>query len=342
MHDTSVSNRGPDVEIERVRGSSTRAPWLVLTHHLPPEPAYFRVKVGRRLERIGALALKSSVYVLPSSDEALEDFQWLLQEIVAGGGEATLCAATFVDGSTHASLVARFREARARDYDEVARSARKLLDELGRRDGDDDGPAGRLEARARRLMRRLEEVRSQDRLDAEGRMAAEHEVARVRTALLGEPVEACGGESRPRDVGRGRTWVTRSNVRVDRIASAWLIRRFIDPAARFAFVTARGYEPAAGELRFDMFEGEFTHVGDGCTFETLLDRFGLDDPALAALGEIVHDIDCKDDKFGRAEAPGVASLVDGIARSDATDDARLERGAALFDDLYRSLGAGAA
>ena len=137
-------------------------------------------------------------------------------------------------------------------------------------------------------------------------------------------------------------WVTRRNAHVDRTACPWLIRRFIDPEARFEFASTQGYEPSEGALRFDMFEGEFTHVGDACTFETLLDRFRLDDPALVALGEIVHDIDCKDDKFGRPEAPGVASLVDGIARSDATDDARIARGAALFDDLYRHFGAGTA
>jgi hypothetical protein len=318
------------------------APWLVLTHHLPPAPAYFRVKVGRRLERMGALALKNSVYVLPISDETLEDFQWLLQEIVAEGGEATLCAATFVDGFTHGSLVARFREESAREYEEVARSARTMLDELGPREAEDAGAAGKLEARARRLMRRLKEVTSLDHFDAEGRTAAEHDVARVRASLLGEPVGDGSGTPPPGDVGRGRTWVTRANVKVDRIASAWLIRRFIDPEARFEFASTQGYEPSEGALRFDMFEGEFTHVGDACTFETLLDRFRLDDPALVALGEIVHDIDCKDDKFGRPEAPGVASLVDGIARSDATDDARIARGAALFDDLYRHLGAGTA
>ena len=117
---------------------------------------------------------------------------------------------------------------------------------------------------------------------------------------------------------RDRTWVTRQGVYVDRIASAWLIRRFIDPQARFKFVSGKGYRPQAGELRFDMFEAEFTHEGDKCTFEVLLERGALKDPALRAIAEIIHDIDLKDDKFGRTEVAGIRTLVEGI--SIATED----------------------
>ena len=139
----------------------------------------------------------------------------------------------------------------------------------------------------------------------------------------------------------GRTWVTRAGIKVDRMASAWLIRKFIDPQARFKFVPAKGYEPQGGEVRFDMFEAEFTHEGDLCTFEVLLERFGLAEPALGSIAEIVHDVDVKDAKYGREEAPGVGQVVAGIAAAHADDEARLERGAALFDDLY-ALHSGAA
>ncbi len=133
---------------------------------------------------------------------------------------------------------------------------------------------------------------------------------------------------------RGRTWVTRTGIKMDRMASAWLIRKLIDPEARFKFVPAKGYQPERGELRFDMFEAEFTHEGELCTFEVLVQRFGLTDPALRAIAEIVHDIDLKDAKYGREEAPGIGQLVAGIAAAHADDEARLARGSALFDDLY--------
>ncbi|HVG44561.1 MAG TPA: chromate resistance protein ChrB domain-containing protein, partial [Longimicrobium sp.] len=147
---------------------------------------------------------------------------------------------------------------------------------------------------------------------------------------------------RPRDLAtgeelRGRTWVTRSGVFVDRIASAWLIRRFVDPEAHFRFIGEAKHRPAPDEVRFDMFEAEFTHEGDRCTFEVLLERLGLhDDGALAAVAEVVHDIDLKDGKFGRPETPGIELLLAGIARAEPDDERRIERGAALFDALYAS------
>jgi len=133
---------------------------------------------------------------------------------------------------------------------------------------------------------------------------------------------------------RGKVWVTREAVQIDRVASAWLIRRFIDPAARFKFVPGRAYLPRAGEVRFDMFEGEYTHEGDRCTFEVLLQRAGIDDPALAPIGEIIHDIDLKDGKYGREETSGIRTVMSGIATAHRDDEDRLARGAAVLDDLY--------
>jgi hypothetical protein len=125
------------------------------------------------------------------------------------------------------------------------------------------------------------------------------------------------------------------------MASAWLIRRFIDPDARFKFVPAKGYRPSAGELRFDMFEAEFTHEGELCTLEVLVQRFGIADPALRDIAEIVHDIDVKDAKYGREEAPGIGQVVAGIAAAHPGDEERLARGSALFEDLYALHGGGA-
>ena len=133
---------------------------------------------------------------------------------------------------------------------------------------------------------------------------------------------------------RGHVWVTRQGVHVDRIACAWLIRRFIDPQARFKFVSGKGYRPQAGELRFDMFEAEFTHEGDKCTFEVLLERGALKDPALRAIAEIIHDIDLKDDKFGRTEVAGIRTLVEGISIATEDDLERIARGTEVFNSLY--------
>lgn len=232
--------------------------WLLLIHQIPPEPGYLRVKVRRRLHKLGAAALKSSVYVLPETDEHLEDFQWLANEIIADGGDATICSATMLSGVSDEDLSMLFTGKRSDDL-------RPHISDLS---------------------------------------------------------------------PHGATWVTRRGVFVDRIASAWLIRRFIDPAAKFKFVPATGYKPLEGELRFDMFRGEYTHEGDACTFETLLNRFHLKDARLRNIAEIVHDIDCKDDKFGRDEAAGIATLLRNITAKTDDDLERIELGSRVFEQLY--------
>jgi len=243
-----------------------RSPWLLLIHQLPPTPNYLRVKVRRRLRRLGAVALKQTVYVLPNTDEALEDFQWLRQEIDSAGGSAIIAESRFVEG---------------------------ISDE------------------------------------------------EIWAALAGERTDASqpAAQAAPDRIQPGRTWVTRADVHVDRIASAWLIRRFIDPKARFKFVPARGYTPRRGDLRFDMTGAEYTHVADDCTFQTLVKRFHLRDPALTALGEIVHDIDFKESSFERDETAGIARLIDGLTLARTSDDDRLRDGSALFDALYASFAA---
>ena len=133
---------------------------------------------------------------------------------------------------------------------------------------------------------------------------------------------------------KGKTWVTRQGVHIDRIACAWLIRRFIDADARFKFVSAKNYDGKPGEARFDMFKAEFTHEGDKCTFEVMLDRLGLKDAALRAIAEIVHDIDLKDGKYGREQAAGIAHVIAGVCMTQQDDMARIERSTTLFDDTY--------
>jgi len=309
--------------------------WLLLIHQIPPKPDYLRVKIGRRLQRVGAIAIKNSVYALPNRAESLEDFQWVRSEIVEGGGGASICRAEFVDGLTNEQIESLFRGARDADYAEIADAARHVWSTLRGRDREASNQRPvRVEDELARLRKRFAAVRAVDFCDAPGRSMAEVALrtlaSEVDTSDAGAPNDDAGID---RTEYRGRVWVTRSGIFVDRIASAWLIRRFIDRDARFKFVD-ENRRPINGELRFDMFKGEFTHVGDRCTFETLLDRFGLTDPALHAIAEVVHDIDLKDEKFGREDAAGIERVLTSIVAANHNDDARLTRGAQLFDDLY--------
>jgi len=312
------------------------AGWVLLIHQIPPKPDYLRVKIGRRLQRVGAIAVKNSVYVLPDGDQSVEDFQWIRREIVDGGGDASVCRAAFIDGLTDDQLRDAFRAARDADYAEIAEAARAL--QPAARTRARFAASGRGEDEVTRLRKRFAAVAGIDFFEASGRAAADKALNAVEMKLTPANVRQAAASSRvDRGKYRARTWVTRKGVFVDRIASAWLIRRFIDPDARFRFVDPDTYRPMPGELRFDMFEGEFTHEGDRCTFETLVHRFGLEsDPALKTIAEVVHDIDMKDGKYDRPDTAGVESLLTGIARSSPNDEERVVHGGALFAALYAS------
>jgi hypothetical protein len=322
---------------DRSRSQAPANRWLLLIHQLPAKPAYFRVKIWRRLQALGAVAVKNAVYALPANEQTQEDFEWLLGEISEGGGEAMLCEARLIEGLSDQEVRALFNRARDEDYDAIATEARSIGAEVG----EDPPPEKRAEAKGQltRLRNRLAQVVGIDFFDADRRVPLEGLLAeleqRVAEPASGELPEATSSDADALQNMRGRTWVTRQGVYVDRIASAWLIRGFVDPEARFKFVPAKGYEPAPGEFRFDMFEAEFTHQGERCTFEVLLEQAGLDEPALRAIGEIVHDIDLKDDKFGREETAGIAGLIGGIVLAHQGDEQRLARGAAVLDDLYQ-------
>ena len=309
--------------------------WLLLIHQLPAKPAYARVKVWRRLQALGAVTLKGAVYALPANVETREDFAWLAKEIVESGGEAIVCEAVLVDGLSDRELQTLFDAARDEDYRRIAAEAREVAGRLG--DDLPDNALAEIASQTARLRKQLDAVVAIDFFGADEREPAEGLLSGLEAGLKqeGEAVTDKPTSVAPVDALKDRVWVTRQGVQIDRIASAWLVRRFIDPGARFKFVPGTGYAALPGELRFDMFEGEFTHRGDRCTFEVLIAHTGLTDAALAAIGEIVHDIDLKDDKYGREEMAGIRNLIAGIASSHTDDNQRLERGGAVLDDLYR-------
>jgi hypothetical protein len=313
----------------------TETRWLLLIHQIPPKPGYLRVKIWRRLQRLGAVPVKNSVYILPKNDQTHEDFQWVVREIVHSGGDASLCEARFIEGLTDHEVEELFRSAREADYQSISKEAQRIAATISAKRKIDDARKKQLALEVERLHKRVAEVEAIDFFSAPARETAEQLIFSLETRLQdrSSAVNAARGTRQVSDL-QGLTWVTRKGIHVDRMASAWLIRRFIDPNAKFKFVAAKGYKPETGELRFDMFEAEFTHEGDRCTFEVLLDRAGLKDPGLLAISEIVHAIDLKDSKFTREEITGISRLISGIAMAHKEDDKRLERAAAMFDDLY--------
>jgi hypothetical protein len=297
--------------------------WLILVHRIPPRPLYVRAKIRQRLASVGAVAVKNAVYLLPRNSDALEDLQWIAQEITTSGGDAHLFEGDFVDSVANDAAVAQFRQARDADYTALAADARAAL------------KARSLAAAHAALTRRFDEIRRIDFFHARSRKSAANAIAAIEARLKKDQKEE---KRMPKTklALRGKVWVTRPDVGIDRLASAWFIRRFIDAKARFRFDAKA--EPRDGEIRFDMAGGDFTHEGDRCTLETLVRRTGIADKGVRAIAEIVHDIDLKETKFDHAEGPGVRVMIAGLVSRVRDDTERVERGIEIFDDLHEALG----
>jgi hypothetical protein len=323
--------------------TTSRAPasgrlWLLLVHQLPSTPSNLRVRTWRRLQQLGAIAIKQAVYVLPDTPNAREDFEWLKTEIKAAGGDASVFAADSVDSWSDDALVEEFRRARQEAYTTLAREIERVLGRLGAT----RQPRGTRAPAVRRL---VEVFRARfsaiERIDFFG--SAGHD--RV-TTLLQRLEEKASDSQRPADRPRtagtadsqnyaNRLWVTRPRPGVDRMASAWLIKRFVDSQGHFGFAADRDSVPDTA-IPFDMFGVEFSHQGEGCTFETLCAVFSIHEPAVVRIASIVHDLDLKDGRFGAQEAPTVGTVIEGLQLSVSEDDALLAQGMALFESLYRA------
>lgn len=314
------------------RAQGTRR-WLLFVHQLPTSPSNLRVKTWRRMQQLGALAIKQAVYVLPDSPGAREDFEWLKTEIEGSGGGASVFAAASVDAWSDDALTEEFRRDRQAGYGALAAELEahvRKLTRAGRRQ-----PASSPSARTLAAFR--ERLATLERIDFFGSAGRDRVVSLIARLEAGPAnvAAAPGAAAKDRRHYQRRLWVTRPRPGVDRMSSAWLIRRFLDPEARFGFVADRDAAPRDA-IPFDMFGVEFTHRGEHCTFETLCADFGLDDAALRHVAAIVHDLDLKDGRFGAPEAGSVGLLVDGLQLAHADDADLLGHGIVLFEALYRA------
>jgi hypothetical protein len=318
--------------------------WLLLTHQLPSEPSNIRVKIWRKLQDLGAVPVKNSIYVLPNRPGTREDFGWLKKEIIGMKGEASIFLADSITDVDEKEIVKAFQEARSKDYEKFIKAIHGLTENL--RSALGAGPMNeerisRIEKEATAHKIQWERLEKIDFFKAPKGAQAKDALESIQK-LLGQ-LKALSVRENPEPPSplaikslKGLTWVTRASPHIDRMACAWLIQRRVDPKARFKFVK-EPYRGKAREIRFDMAEGEFTHFGDWCSFETFLHRLGLKDPALTEMAEIIHDIDLKDKKFGRLEASGLSRIILGLCRMHKDDFVRIQAGINVFDALYASL-----
>jgi hypothetical protein len=299
------------------------APWLLLVFSLPARSASQRVEIWRKLQRYGTLAMRSSGYVLPNTATNQERMEWLATAIRAYKGQASVVQVKTFDDLTDERLKELFTDARSRDYEALANDLKRVLAQShGLR------PARRLN----QLRRRLQEITAIDFFNSSSRSRVEELLARAD-----EP-EKEKGKERKRRSGEymNRWWITRPRPGIDRVSSAWLIRRFIDPKAHFVFGDEPGARPEA--IAFDMFVATgFGHRGEDCTFETLCKEFAIREKGIKRVAQIIHDADLGDEKFGRAEGHGLDQVLTGWARQGVGDDELLRRGMELIEGLYHSL-----
>jgi hypothetical protein len=298
--------------------------WLLLTFTLPTKRASQRVEIWRKLQRYGTVPLGNSGYLLPNNPSNEERFQWLAIAIRKYGGDASVVHVESIDNLSRTQLIGRFSEARAREYQELIREIQAFSSK---------GVEGKTSGRLSRLRNRFQEIVEVDFFNSPLQVRVK-ELLEHAASLRGPASAAPICKVNTKDY-KGRLWVTRPRPGVDRCASAWLIRNFIDPKARFAF-TPEDRVPASS-VPFDMFHKEgFGHRGDDCTFETLTKQFHVRDPKVAVIGQMIHDADLADDRFGRKEGYGVDQILKGWARQGISDDKLLERGMELIEGLYHA------
>jgi hypothetical protein len=297
-------------------------PWLLLLYSLPAHRNTQRVAVWRRFKKIGALQLTTSTYLLPDQPGHYEHFQWLTKLIRDSGGEATLVRVREIEGMPNEKLVGLFNEARDREYAAIGKALANFARERKTRPQTEE---------LTKLTRQFRELRAIDFFNSQRGQEIEIQLQKLerKTAAKGAPPKIQAKDY------RGRTWLTRPHPQIDRVGSAWLIRRFIDPEARFVFASKVPAHSKA--VSFDMMDAEFSHVGDGCTFETLTNRFAIRDKAVRKIGEMIHDADLEDEKFQRPEGIGIDRVLKGWAKEELPDDEILRRGFECFDALYAFL-----
>jgi hypothetical protein len=298
-------------------------PWLLLVFSLPARGASQRVQIWRKLQRYGMLALRSSGYVLPNTAANQERMEWLATAIRTYKGQASVVQVQGFDDLPADRLQQMFVEARSRDYQKLLHEVKKLLALSPSR-----RPGGRLN----RVRRRFLELQDIDFF--ENRLRTKLENLLVHADESGAQ-KTSGKAKRKSGEYINRLWMTRPRPGIDRVSSAWLIRRFIDPKARFVFGAEPGAHPDA--IPFDMFCPQgFGHRGEDCTFETLFKQFAIRDGRVKRIAEIIHDADLGDEKFGRPEGHGLDKVLNGWAQQELPDDELLQRGMDLIEGLYHA------
>lgn len=318
--------------------------WLLFIHQIAQDDPNLRVKVWRTLKKRGAILFKNAVYVLPCSDEHEEIMQWLCNQIKESGSDASLFITESLDKKQEEEIIKSFHEICDKEYIaliEVCDFELKKITQREETEGISEGLVDECKRKLNEILKSADDISKIDFFHAPQKELLLQKIASLQKILLRwtktseKEIKVMGKVYQIKDF-LGKKWVTRKDIYIDRLASAWLIRRFIDPNAKFVFISKGENKLPKNAIPFDMYGSEFTHHGEDCTFETIMKAFDLKDPALQSIAEIVHEIDLKDNKYGRKEAEGIAHIVTGLSQKLKNDNKLLEKGLEIFDALYQN------
>lgn len=319
------------------------ARWLLFFYSVPSKPVSSRMKVWRRLAKAGAILFKGAVYILPYSDEHAEFFQWLVSEVTSMKGDAAFVRVENIETMKESEIIGLFNQQRDKDYGVLMKNLEELERKVSSvRKGGGTQNNKKLVDQMTRIGKEFEGIRAVDFFSSKVGENLKKNIKELESGLKG--ISGAGAKEQKITLAQKRaeeyqnmTWVTRKRPFVDRMASAWLIKKFVDKKAVFNFMNERDMENLAeGTVAFDVRGGEFTHFGDMCTFETLIKSFGIKDKAVKKIAEIIHELDVKDEKFKADEARGIEGLLSGIRKTAKSDAEALEKGMEVFDMLYAS------
>src|SRR3989337_3894902 len=318
--------------------------WILLIHQIAHDSPNLRVKIWRNLKKHGAVLFKNAVYVLPHTNEHEEIMQWLCNQIKEGGSDASLFITESLDKKQDEEIIKSFHEICDKEYIlliEVCDAELMKITQREETEGISEGLLHECKRKLNELLKSADNISKIDFFHAPQKELLLQKISSLQKTLLKwaktseKEIKVTGKVYQIKDFS-GKKWATRKDIFIDRIDSAWFIRRFIDPKARFVFVSKGTEKKSRGTVPFDMYRSEFTHHGEDCTFETLMKAFDLKDTALQSIAEIVHDIDLKDNKYGRKEAEGIERVIAGLSRHLKNDTKLLEKGLEIFDALYQN------
>lgn len=316
----------------------SRQQWIVLMHQLPPSPDSFRVKVWRLLQKSGVISVKNSVYALPTNESSKKALSELAKEIRSGGGEAILMEGMILEGFDIDRAIEDYNKILDGEYRTLSNSLRQLEKKFFSKKQLNQKDLMEIAHLIGKYMSQIEALSKRNHFLAEGEHISKSLLSSLDEKFLARKTTGKAEFEKPKkETYKGRTWVTRAGAKVDRLASAWLIETYIDPQAQFEFVDMDKYKHTPGKLRFDVFDGEFTHEGDLCTFETLLKYFKIRNAKLNTISQIIHDLDLEDDKYQHPATVGIQQLLQGIIMMEKDDFKRKTLAATLFNQLMRSL-----